>query len=111
MADTYTSFEAFWPFYLSQHSHPTNRSLHLVGTSLSWAAAIVLIVQGLGMFAPLCLIPAYGAAWVGHFIIEKNRPATFTYPVWSFRGDHRMLWLFVTGRLDGELVRQGIVRG
>lgn len=103
MERRYTSFEDFWPFYLSQHSNPTNRSLHLVGTSLAWATAVVLLVNGYGAYAPLCLIFAYGAAWFGHFIIEKNRPATFTYPLWSFRGDHRMLWLYVTGRLEAEL--------
>ena len=108
MAERYTSFEAFWPFYLSQHSNRTNRGLHLFGTSLAWVAAIGLCLRGAGAWAPLCLVPAYALAWVGHFVIEKNRPATFTYPAWSFRGDHRMLRLFLLGRLGNELVRNGL---
>ena len=54
---------------------------------------------------PLALIPGYGAAWIGHFFIEKNKPATFQYPLWSFMGDYKMIWLMLTGRMDGEVKR------
>ena len=47
----------------------------------------------------------YGAAWVGHFFVEHNRPATFQHPLWSFRGDYKMLALMLTGRLHAELAR------
>ena len=98
------SFEEFWPFYVSQHLHPTNQRLHFVGTSL------VLGCLALGaLLSPLFFIAApiagYGFAWVGHFAFERNRPATFTYPLWSLRGDFRMYRLLWLGRMGGEQER------
>lgn len=106
MADSsarFQSFEAFFPFYLYEHSEPTNRVLHYLGTS----AALGLALTAALTLNPLLLLAApvagYGPAWVGHFFIEKNRPATFSYPVWSFMGDFRMLFLFLTGQLAAHL--------
>ena len=99
----FTSFREFFPFYLGEHADPRNRMLHYIGTS----AAILLLVLTLTV-GPWWLIfflgpVGYGPAWVGHFIIEKNRPATFTYPLWSLMGDFVMLGLFLTGRLGARL--------
>jgi hypothetical protein len=98
------SFEQFWPFYVSQHSRPSTRALHFAGTTMvlgSLAAAVVV--------APWWVVAApvlgYGPAWVGHFFFEKNRPATFTYPLWSLRGDFRMYRLMLTGRMAPEVDR------
>ncbi|MGK0359317.1 MAG: hypothetical protein ACI9U2_001619 [Bradymonadia bacterium] len=97
------TFEDFWPYYLREHENPLNRTLHLVGTGTALgvfavgAATLNPVMMGV---APLF---AYGPAWVGHFIIEKNRPATFKYPRWSFRGDLRMFRLAVTRKLQAEL--------
>ncbi len=104
------TFEEFWPFYLGEHANPTNRLLHLVGSTLVVIVAVVAIA--LGRYAYLGLLPVigYGFAWVGHFIIEKNRPATFTHPLWSLAGDWKMWWLAMTGRLDAELHRVGLGR-
>lgn len=52
---------------------------------------------------PLALIPGYAAAWVGHFFVEKNKPATFQYPVWSFMGDYKMMTKMLTGEMEQEL--------
>jgi hypothetical protein len=107
-SQVYTSFEEFWPFYLSQHAHPVCRALHILGTSLG----ILIFVNGLmnGYWRSVfpALIVGYGFSWVGHFFFEKNRPATFTYPKWSFRGDFKMLKLFYTGQLKRELARLNI---
>jgi hypothetical protein len=40
----------------------------------------------------------YGFAWVGHFVFEKNTPATFKYPLWSLMGDFRLFFETVTGK-------------
>ena len=96
------SFTQFWPFYLSQHQSATNRYLHLLGLTIAFGVAL----WG-ALFNPLllCLLPVcgYGFAWVGHFFIEGNRPATFRYPIWSFMGDFKMCYLMLTGKLDKEL--------
>ncbi len=95
------SFERFWPFYVSQHRHPVNRGLHFVGTSL------VIACLAASLLSPLLLAAApfagYGFAWIGHFFLERNRPATFSYPLWSLRGDFRMYRLMLLGRMAPEL--------
>lgn len=95
----YTSFRAFYGFYLDQHANRTCRRLHFVGSVL------VLIVVALALAARdarlLWLVPVigYGFAWVGHFFYEHNRPATFTYPLYSFVGDWVMFWHILTRKI------------
>jgi hypothetical protein len=101
----YKSFSEFWPHYVGEHSHPHTRLLHLVGTTVALGCLVYLIAAGKWWLFPLCLIPGYGAAWIGHFFIEKNKPATFQYPLWSFMGDYKMIWLMLTGRMGAELER------
>ena len=107
----YSSFEAFWPYYLSEHRNPVCRGLHYVGTT----AALCTLALGLATLNPLAvpaaLIAGYGGAWIGHFIIEGNRPATFTYPAWSLRGDFRMLKLKLTGKLHSDPVYLSVIEG
>jgi hypothetical protein len=85
------SFADFWPYYLSQHEHPTNRRLHFTGTSCSLAclALGVFVSRRFLLAMPLA---GYGFAWAGHLFFEKNRPATFEYPLWSLAADFRMWW-------------------
>lgn len=95
--ERYRSFSAFYPFYLTEHVNRTSRRLHVVGTTL------VLICLALGVLAnPRWFIAAplvgYGFAWVGHFVFEKNRPATFKYPLYSLAGDFRLWFEVVTGQ-------------
>jgi len=108
MAERFENFEAFWPFYLREHARPGTRAVHIGGT---WAGLAVLL-YGL-VLGPLWLLLAalvigYGAAWFSHALIERNRPATFTHPLWSLRADLRLAWLAATGRLPAELRRQGL---
>ena len=109
MARTITSFADFWPYYLREHSRPATRALHYIGTSLVIALAIYAVVAGRWLLFLAIPIAGYFFAWVGHFGIEKNRPATFTYPLWSLAADFKMWWLWLTGRLSGELRRAGVV--
>jgi hypothetical protein len=95
----YNSFSEFWPYYLAEHSKPATRMLHCAGTIIAMGFVVLLTAIGRWWLFPVALIPGYAFAWAGHFFIEKNRPATFTYPLWSFMGDWKMLALMLTGRL------------
>ena len=101
----YKSFQEFWPFYVSEHSKPETRMLHALGTTVAMACAVALVITGRWRWLPLALVPGYGAAWLGHFLIEKNRPATFQYPLWSFIGDYKMLAFMLAGKMDAEVKR------
>ena len=102
-SERFQSFWAFFPYYLSEHRDRTCRVLHYIGTSLAVLTLLTAIVT-LNPWLLLAIpVIGYGFAWVGHFFIEKNRPATFTYPVWSLMGDFVMLGMAVTGRLKKHL--------
>jgi hypothetical protein len=98
------TFEEFWPHYLAEHLHPANRALHFVGTTFVYAIAALGLGQSPRWFV-LAPFGGYGFAWVGHFLVERNRPATFTYPLWSLRGDFRMHARMLLGRLGADLDR------
>jgi hypothetical protein len=92
------SFAEFYPFYLAEHRHPVSRRLHLAGTTISilvLAAAIWLQSWWLLLGA---FVQGYSLAWIGHWFFERNRPATFRHPLWSFAGDWRMWWEALRGR-------------
>ncbi|AQS37307.1 putative membrane protein [Shewanella psychrophila] len=87
----YQSFKEFYPFYLSQHKDPICRNLHYLGSILVLLIFFVSIFSGNYQLLILLPIVGYGCAWVGHFMFEKNRPATFQYPLYSFMADWVML--------------------
>ena len=85
MDKEYKSFKQFYPFYLSEHMNSICRGLHFIGTFCVIGIIFISFTNIKALFiAPIC---GYGFAWVGHFLFEKNRPATFTYPLYSFIGD------------------------
>jgi hypothetical protein len=102
------TFAEFWPFYLREHSRRATRSLHLCGTTLSLLLLASAAALHSGGFVLLALLSGYGFAWVGHFFVEHNRPATFKHPLWSFAADWKMWALAITGRLVPELNRAGV---
>jgi hypothetical protein len=102
----FNSFSEFWPFYVAEHSKSGTRLLHLVGTTIATASVIFFIASGRWWLFPLGLIPGYGAAWFAHFFIEKNKPATFEYPLWSFIGDYKMIAMMLAGKMDAEVKGQ-----
>lgn len=93
------SFAEFWPFYLQEHSNHTNRRLHFVGTFIVHLLLIYAVVTQQWSLLWVVPVMGYGFAWVGHFIIEKNRPATFKHPLWSLMGDFKMFYLMLFGKL------------
>ncbi|MGB9178048.1 MAG: DUF962 domain-containing protein [Pyrinomonadaceae bacterium] len=101
----FNSFEEFWHHYVAEHSKPATRALHLVGTTAGLACAAALLARRRWRLLPLAFIPGYAAAWVGHFLIEKNRPATFDHPLWSLRGDYKMIGMMLAGKMEDEVKR------
>jgi len=101
----FSSFEEFWPFYVSQHSKKATRWMHFGGTAGAAAIVSAAILRRRPETALLAPLLAYGLAWFSHAAIEKNAPATFSHPFWSLRADFRMFARMVTGRMDGEVAR------
>jgi hypothetical protein len=102
------TYAEFWPYYLNEHAKPRTRALHYVGTGVVVLALGALVVTGSLWFLLLALFGGYGFAWFAHYVVEKNRPATFTYPLWSLVSDFRMAWEWLTGSLSAELHRAGV---
>ena len=101
------TYREFWAFYLRGHSHPACRNLHFLGTGLTLLALAlgVLVNPWFLLAAP---VVGYGFAWYSHFKFEKNRPATFSYPVWSLISDYRMFFRWLSGRLPQDLRDAGV---
>ena len=108
MTERYKSFAEFWPFYLREHSKPRTRAFHYAGTSLVVLLAIGAAVTGNWWLLVAMPLAGYAFAWASHAAIERNRPATFTYPLWSLRADFRMWRLWLTGRIGRELAAAGV---
>ena len=103
-----STYREFWPFYLREHANPRSRGLHYLGSTLALAALAAFFVTRAWPFLLVAPIAGYGFAWLGHFLIEGNRPATFRRPLWSLASDYRMLALWASGRLGPHLVRAGV---
>jgi hypothetical protein len=99
MQKKYQSFEEFYPFYLSQHEEQTCRRLHFVGSGLIVLLLAYIMLTGKWMLFLLVPVLGYGFAWAGHFFFEHNKPATFTYPVYSLMGDWVMFKDILTGKI------------
>jgi hypothetical protein len=98
-AKKFTTFKEFYPYYLKEHSNRTNRRLHFIGTFLVIVIFLsMLIKRDLSNFLYLPLF-GYGFAWLGHFVFEKNKPATFKYPSLSLASDFVMFWHILTGKI------------
>ncbi len=104
----YTNYKDFFPYYLREHSKKNTRILHYIGTGLGQIILWSSILTQNWIFIPLALICGYTFAWIGHFFIEHNKPATFKYPWWSQIGDHHMTLLMLTGKLKKALSDAGV---
>ncbi len=99
MIKEYKNFTEFYPFYLSQHQNKVCRRLHFIGSSLVILMSIYVAITGDLVLLFLLPVIGYGFAWAGHFLFEKNKPATFIYPVYSLLGD----WLMFKDILMGNI--------
>ena len=108
-AERIQSYGEFWVFYLREHAQPATRALHLLGTALVLLSLVLFLAgQGWGWLV-IAPIAGYGPAWIAHFFVEHNKPATFRYPLWSLVSDFRMFALWACGRLGSELKRAGLL--
>ncbi|MEP7212999.1 MAG: DUF962 domain-containing protein [Acidobacteriota bacterium] len=99
------NYSEFWDFYVSEHSLPLTRVLHFAGTSLGLILLAYFVYTARWYFFPLFFVVGYAFAWFAHFVVEKNKPASFRYPAWSFVSDFRMMWYMATGRMRDEVER------
>lgn len=106
-----TTYAEFWPHYLREHGRPLTRRMHAIGTWIGLAFLMTAVIAGPWWLALVALFVGYAAAWGSHMLVERNRPATFRYPLWSLGSDFRMAWLMAAGRLDAELIRAGVRPG
>ena len=130
-----TTYKEFWPYYLKEHSAVNTRRLHYLGTTLFLCTLVLAVLYGqpsllvLGLVAGnfcsprsflgvywqqsatlILFLQGYGPAWVGHFFVECNRPATFKYPVWSLVSDFRMLACWLLGTINTELAKASVLQ-
>jgi hypothetical protein len=106
MADRkFESFEGFWPYYVSEHKEKGTRILHFVGTTAAMGCIAGAVVSGKRWLLLAAPVVGYSASWIGHFVVEKNKPATFKHPLWSLRGDMVMWWKTMRGELQAEVDR------
>ena len=96
--ERYKSFKDFYPYYISEHDHKYTKLMHFIGTSISIYFLIKFILSFNFLFILYALLSGYGFAWVGHFFIEKNKPATFTYPFYSLVSDYIMFFEILRGK-------------
>lgn len=101
----FDSFEAFWPHYVGAHRKPLCRGLHYLGSTLALGCTATGVVTANPLWLLAAPLVGYGLSWVGHFALERNVPATFGNPLYSVRGDFRMLRLALTGRMADEVTR------
>lgn len=101
-------FEEFWLFYLREHAKPETRALHYFGTGMAVLGIVACVVLGKLWFLLAVPVAGYAPAWIGHFFVEKNTPATFRYPLWSLASDFRMAFSWLTGQIGEDLARAGV---
>lgn len=98
MEQRFTSLKAFYPYYLAEHRLPATRVLHFIGTGLIAFWPVLAAITGNAWWLLGIPLGGYGFAWIGHFFFERNRPATFRYPVYSLASDFLLFWHLLTGR-------------
>ena len=106
--ERYNTLREFWPFYLHEHRSSLNRVFHFIGSTLGVVVMISAFAIPKYWLILGAFVSGYAFAWIGHFFIEKNRPATFKYPLKSFISDWRLWYSVLTGRVYAEMKKFGI---
>lgn len=95
----FANLDEFYPYYLSQHANRLCRRMHFIGSSSALASVVQFADSGNPWWLLFALVSGYGCAWIGHYLFEKNKPATFGHPFFSFVSDWKMYWQMLTGKL------------
>ncbi len=103
--DQPTTFADFWPVYVLAHRQPLTRGFHFAGSFVGWGLALAAIFRAQPWWLLAALVVPYVLAWVSHFLVEHNRPATFGHPLWSWLADQKMVALMLVGRMNEEVGR------
>jgi hypothetical protein len=106
----YETLQEFWPYYVSEHKNPLNRNLHLLGSGIGLAGVAASVVKKKPKYALLGILAGYGLAWIGHFLVEKNKPATLKHPVKSLVSDWIMCSLMLRNKMEEEAKRIEILQ-
>lgn len=96
--ERYKSFDAFYPYYLTEHKRRGTRITHFIGTSAFFICFVYALLTAHYWFIFIGIASAYLMAWIGHFFIERNKPATFQYPLWSLMGDFKLYFQLLIGK-------------
>jgi hypothetical protein len=100
-----SDFRNFWPEYVRAHSQPGTRAIHLIGTLGGWGLLLAAITLKRWWWMAGALIASYALAWISHFFVEHNQPATFEHPLWSWWADQKMVAWMLTGKMKDEVRR------
>ena len=98
MAERIKTYSEFYQFYLTEHENKISRRLHFIGTGLVFVEIVLLSIYKMWGIWFVLPITGYAFAWVGHFFFEKNKPATFKYPLWSLASDFRLFFEILIGK-------------
>jgi hypothetical protein len=101
----YRNLAEFWPQYVREHSSPTNRRMHFIGNTNLLVWLVIAAFRRSPALIVFAVASSYGFAWIGHFLLERNIPATFRYPILAALGDIRMYILMWRGEMDAEVAR------
>jgi hypothetical protein len=104
------AFADFWPEYVRAHSKPATRVVHCVGTILGWMLLGAALAVHRWWWIAVAVVVSYALAWLSHFFVEHNRPATFSHPLWSWRADQQMVLLTLIGRMGDASAKLGAAR-
>lgn len=99
------TFGEFWPEYVRAHSAGSTRVMHFAGTVAGWVILVAAVIERRWWWIALALMVPYALAWVSHFFIEHNRPATFEHPLWSWWADQKMVAMMIVGKMGEEVMR------